>query len=85
MEMTYNITPAYNRYTRAYPHLHSFGPALSGIVFDYPLGSYDEAAVIRNARMRFCQAALRLAAPAGVSPQMVWEMTAVAENCEPAR
>ena len=78
--MTYNVTPAYNAYTRAYPHLESFGAALSGIVFDYPLGSYDEAAVTRNATRRFCQAALRLAAPAGVTARMLWDMAGVAEG-----
>lgn len=77
--MTQNITPAYNAYTRAYPHLESFGPGLSGIVFDQT-GGFDETAVIRNARMRFCQAALRLAAPAGVSATMLWEMAAVASG-----
>ena len=79
--MTYNITPAYNAYTRAFPHLHSFGPALSGIVLsDEPLGNYDGDAVARNATRRFCQAALRLAAPAGVSARMMWDMAAIANG-----
>ena len=76
----YNLTPAYNRYTNAYPHLHSFGPALSGVVFDNHLGSYDGAAVQRNAERRFCQAALMLAAPPGVSARMLWDMAAIAEG-----